>query len=356
MLPSPRTNAVLIFLMASAFVIAHRLFIEEPMPKLHVNNRVLTQDDAPDTQPSQRQLKKDEMHQLRAIRDNNPEEEEGVRKNATVSELAQDETSSPRPPLIIYTFFQEVDNNFSSNSYDEQMIASWKAVWKAKGWEPRILTVEDAKKHRLYNIFNAELDKVPLAGKSGKNARYNRLCYLRWLAMASAGGGWMADYDTVPIRSPIDDDYKIGKFTILEEIGVPSLLKGSAGEWERMALALLESAKSHANDKDLPLWSDMLSLMEVMELGKCECNIHNGVLEGVHVLNGRDIIAPNECAWYGTKRAIHFSHHAILNGKHGGRSLAKALEERPAVMTEWFEKYNKFCGERNQRTGPKEIK
>ena len=38
--------------------------------------------------------------------------------------------------------------------------------------------------------------RVPL----GQNEEYEKMCYFRYLAMAEVGGGWMSDYDTLPMQ------------------------------------------------------------------------------------------------------------------------------------------------------------
>merc|ERR1712071_506152 len=76
------------------------------------------------------------------------------------------------------------------------------------GWTPKILTVDDARKHPRFEEYNKMLDDVPLDGYSGYRSGYNRLCYLRWLAMAAVGGGFMSDYDTVPLVPATTSDIK----------------------------------------------------------------------------------------------------------------------------------------------------
>ena len=100
---------------------------------------------------------------------------------------------------------------------------------------------------------------------------YLRLCYLRWLAMGSAGGGWMSDYDTVPLRgsleSAVDLSYR-PTFTVygqnLSGDSVPALLSGSASEWNRMVNALVRLGPTAVEEVGkFPFPSDMYSLMSL---------------------------------------------------------------------------------------------
>lgn len=73
-----------------------------------------------------------------------------------------------------------------------------------------VLTIEDAERHAEYAMLRARIEKLPLGG----NREYDLACYLRWLAMAAAGGGWMSDYDAAPLRfSPPPELPNGGAFT-----------------------------------------------------------------------------------------------------------------------------------------------
>lgn len=97
-------------------------------------------------------------------------------------------------------------------------------------------------------------------------AEYNRMCFLRWLAMSHVGGGWFADFDTVPLRPPQKDDEALGhteKFHLYHRFRVPSLVSGSRQEWERMAFLLLNTGKFLRERKgkcEITLQTDLIIL------------------------------------------------------------------------------------------------
>jgi hypothetical protein len=88
--------------------------------------------------------------------------------------------------------------------------------------------------------------------------------------MATVGGGWMSDYDVVPLKSIVPKEYfeppkrlskkdmdgingfplpNKGGFTVYANDGrVPSHMSGSAKEWDRMAKSLLDLAHDHTDD------------------------------------------------------------------------------------------------------------
>ncbi|CAE7267339.1 gly-3, partial [Symbiodinium sp. KB8] len=114
---------------------------------------------------------------------------------------------------------------------------------------------EDAKTAANFSQFHHDLaTKVPLGG----NKMYDYHCYMRYLAMAEAGGGWMSDYDVIPTWFPPDTDLpNDGRFTSYQN-HVPALLSGRQDEWYRMADTLLTLAVSKGKEKAIKTGSEYL--------------------------------------------------------------------------------------------------
>eukprot|EP00439_Symbiodinium_sp_Y106_P008286 s603_g1.t1 len=83
-----------------------------------------------------------------------------------------------------------------------------------------------------FEEFNHTLwTKVPL----GQGYEYDFQCYIRYLAMAAVGGGWMSDYDVIPTYLPPDVDLpNRGTFTVYQQ-HVPALMSGSKEQWQNVA-------------------------------------------------------------------------------------------------------------------------
>ena len=98
-------------------------------------------------------------------------------------------TSESRP--VMYTFYDRTEPGGISKGIrstgmddksDNELLALWKKHWENAGWEPRILSLEDARKHPSYDDYVSRLESLPMDGVSGegKNRLYNQLCFLRW--------------------------------------------------------------------------------------------------------------------------------------------------------------------------------
>ncbi|KAJ8021941.1 hypothetical protein HOLleu_39286 [Holothuria leucospilota] len=132
----------------------------------------------------------------------------------------------------MYTYFQK-DNNTKPDAVNEnnKILHLWERAWSLAGWKPRILTEEDAKRHPNYEEFSRKFWAFPTVNKK----EYEIACFMRYLAMAAVGGGWMSDYDVLPFRlsgciEPLND----GGYTVYEGY-FPGLVSGTSQEFTRVA-------------------------------------------------------------------------------------------------------------------------
>ena len=143
------------------------------------------------------------------------------------------------------------------------------------------------------------------------------LSFLRWLAVAAAGGGFMSDYDVFPISlAPAMQEPPFGgNFTVYSKIknsqgaGIPCLMSGSKQEWTRMAFAILENGLKHSKTDNM--WSDMLAIIDMRT--EQAYQLRDIVAEGQDILLKHGW-AEHDCASTLRKKAIHFSHEALRKG------------------------------------------
>lgn len=242
---------------------------------------------------------------------------------------------------VMHTFYAAIhDHPFNTPGgmtfgAHEELIQVWKQSWWDAGWDPRVLTEEDAKRHPDYPNMRAMVEKI-------ESGSYDKICFLRWLAMSAAGGGWMGDYDVFPLHDFRADGLELpnnGELTIHNRL-CPSLVSGVESEWERMAKRLIEYGleKQMRTDQRTVValnkkWPDMFKL---------EYSVTQ------HMFN-TTTWGPNECEAYTptTMRAVHFAHAPMTRAKVEGKLPATfTFEQRPKVAAEWLEMWQQACGSR----------
>jgi len=83
------------------------------------------------------------------------------------------------------------------------LLSLWKASWAQRGWKTVVLDEADARKHRAFEEVAQLVSRLP----SVNPTEYHKACIYRWLALATAGGGLLTDYDMIdysfsPERQP----------------------------------------------------------------------------------------------------------------------------------------------------------
>ena len=91
----------------------------------------------------------------------------------------------------IYTYYDYVNDDHKATA--SVMLEHWRRSWSAQGWNPVILNKNHARSHPLYESFLNRILEYPTINP----LEYEQACYLRWLAVAEQGGGFMSDYDVV---------------------------------------------------------------------------------------------------------------------------------------------------------------
>jgi len=260
-----------------------------------------------------------------------------------------------KPLPVMHTFYTRIDPDKHhkytgmTDEADAKLLLTWKAAWRSAGWEPKILTLEDAQSHPLYEEFDErlDLDVVPFG-------QYDKLCFMRWLAMAVAGGGWMSDYDTFPLRGLKNTNPRHhGKLTLYDTVragGVPSVVSGSAEEYTRIARQMLENTLTKGIKEEF--WSDMLSLMDLYQNDHNVFIVKDEVLKGERALEGSGKFETRrDCnMMVGGNWAVHFSHNAITRAlSFGLLPPDESARDRPRVANEWLKEWGDKCKDIQQQ-------
>ena len=224
--------------------------------------------------------------------------------------VAADAIAKPRRNLrdgnvpVMHTFYEPITAQRGFlGAKEPKMLKLWKEEWQAAGFETKILTLKDAKKHPYFPIMEQVVSEI------FPNDDYNKYCYYRYLAMAIAGGGWMADMDTFPTNFPMEEGLILpnnGKFTSFQS-HVPSLISAGANEWTRISKFLVEAIPISNQE----FKSDMMILYDL----RLRENPFIDFRWGDSVENPDKIWKPGhvvDCYEMNHSRAIHMSHKHLF--------------------------------------------
>mmetsp|Transcript_21931 Transcript_21931/g.32389 ORF Transcript_21931/g.32389 Transcript_21931/m.32389 type:complete len:360 (-) Transcript_21931:1018-2097(-) len=242
---------------------------------------------------------------------------------------------------IMYTFFEWIHPRERElgipDEASESFINEWKAAWKAAGWEPIVLTLENAKKHPQFDEFHSRVAALPMPKVNGIPSALTQLTYLRWLAVASVGGGFMCDYDVFPLsQAPKTSELPYqGKFSVYCKLynptntGVPCLMSGDANEWTRVAMALLENGEANADVRKG--WTDMLAMIDLRLSGTY--TLYDRVFQGQEMPT--PIASEDGCIQLEAKNAIRFPLSRF--------PPKAALKDRPAMIRHFLSSWGNIC-------------
>lgn len=258
---------------------------------------------------------------------------------------------------VIFTFYEPVDYLDSENPQD--LLEVWETSWSNAGWEPVVLSLGDAKRHPGYKKLIKTLEDSLQFGSN--RDRYNYFCFMRWLAMASSGGGWLADYDTFPLKLPASHELpNDGKFTGHANF-VPNLMSGSALEWNRMSKELFDTFADHNKIASKSFYSDLYAAKDLLESKQSYLALPR--MAQVDDFYLTEIADPatkwrrldpydftKKCHLADDYVAIHFSHYSCQRMwfcREGGHQDREGNHvdrlRRSEIARKWLEAWNKQC-------------
>ena len=163
---------------------------------------------------------------------------------------------------VIHTFHDWDYEDPSAPHAVAETISSWKYNWRRAGWHPRTLQHFECQHSLLYEEM---MDALSLALRHGN--KKEAACYLRYVAMAAIGGGWLSDSDTVPTHLvPGQDLPNNGIFTVYH--GNLSLMSGTQEEFERVSRLLIKRMNSKQQVINTPDCSDRLIFRDMIAQGE----------------------------------------------------------------------------------------
>ena len=227
--------------------------------------------------------------------------------------------------LRVHTYFEPAPSGAKATTTSaeaESALALWREQWSAAGYEPRVLTEADARRHPQYAQLRRRYAALPTV-----NPRHYELsCFVRYAAMAAQpNGGWMVDYDVMPLRTHEGSTWanalaSSGNFTVFQR-HVPALLHGDASEWERVAQLL-----SHVPWQSVPQLFSVNGRPHVSDMHALAYFIGEGAVQSTAC----GVVAPEQLFTH----RVDASGHAIGAGAADAASAAAMASRRRRANNE----------------------
>jgi len=110
--------------------------------------------------------------------------------------------------MKIYTYYQKIEPNETRTfTGQEDLIDLWKTSWSRQGYEPIVLSLEDAKKHSYFDTLNSEIRSIFKEITNREINDYGMSCWFRWLAYATQENEkfYVSDYDAINVNFSITE-------------------------------------------------------------------------------------------------------------------------------------------------------
>lgn len=263
---------------------------------------------------------------------------------ATSAMRVLSDSARPFKPTI-YTF-QEF---LPSPDQVHEELRLWQLSWKQAGWDAKVITFDDALRHPNFDTFERALGEIMPFGR-----RPEKMGYYRYLAMAVAGGGFLADVDVLPIwQLSLSQRETVSQDDFVVRCGsaklAPCLMSGSGEEWNRISIELLSSIQRHYQavyqaaktdnpDAEIPIWNNIYALQDVVSFG----NSHGRPMarRTQQVLSARQAydmrkhnsFSQQQCNEIKDRLAVQFS-----------ATLLEDLEGSLDAAMKWLEQWKRDC-------------
>jgi hypothetical protein len=169
--------------------------------------------------------------------------------------------------MKIYSYFVNVPELTLEDEW--RLVHLWRRNWESAGFEPIVLNEWHARQHTMFAAYDQAISALP----SSNPKDYEKACWLRWLALAAVGGGFMADYDVFAYETAKKDASRLltkiskGQVLIMFQERAPSLCYASKAIAERMCLEFMSGKWGNAPQGERPHFSDQYALEQLAGAG-----------------------------------------------------------------------------------------
>jgi len=226
--------------------------------------------------------------------------------------------------MKIYTYYEDI--KFKKQ---EKMLELWQTSWKNTGFEPKILSKEDAKKSSFYEEFIEKMKDIHIQVMEKEISDYGLSCYVRWLAYSTQPNEYfyVSDYDCV--NNGLEPEIKTDKLHLMDD-ACPCFVSGKPSQFESLCRLFiditLDRIKEIRHIKDSICYHDQ-EFFVYSFTQKYNPKSYLLLREYNDILLTRDrinAVSPSRIDKKDTAKVLHISHH----NAHDIKSKVKEFENK----------------------------
>lgn len=164
--------------------------------------------------------------------------------------------------MKLYTFYQTIPTHDVDGEY--RLLMLWRERWTALGYEPVVLNEWIARKHPYYAQFHSLVSQLPTINSKG----YEMACFIRHLALAQSGGGWLMDYDVMATGKgelPVFSGDQLNRLQLLQTNCIcPCLFHATKEVAERMCQVFATGEHGLREDGPRKHYSDQYAIVDLV--------------------------------------------------------------------------------------------
>lgn len=239
--------------------------------------------------------------------------------------------------MKIYTYYEDI-----KFKQQEKMLELWETSWKNAGFEPKILSKEDAKKSSFYEEFIEKMKEIHFKVINKQISDYGLSCYVRWLAYSTQPNEYfyVSDYDC--LNNGLKPEINTDKFHLMDD-ACPCFASGKPDQFENLCHLFVDISLERIEDIILKTKKHKYKCYHDQEF--CVLNLSNGInLKAPGILRENNIImtrdringvGPFDPDKKNTLKVLHISHDNAHNIKTTIKEFEnKTLDETRLLLME----------------------
>lgn len=215
--------------------------------------------------------------------------------------------------MKIYTYYEDI-----KFTQQEKMLKLWETSWTNAGFEPKVLSKEDAKKNAFYEEFVEKMKDIHFQVMQKEITDYGLSCYVRWLAYSTQPNEYfyVSDYDCV--NNGLEPFINTDKLHLMDA-DCPCFASGNPKHFENLCHLFVDVSLERID--------------EIISVNNCVCyhdqnffitnmtdrnKNKQALLEANNIILTRDRkngVGPFEIGKKNTLQVLHISHHNAHNIK-----------------------------------------